>query len=140
MMPAVAWRRRKPRAYYTNQVTQLAQHVLAMESDLGVFKPTGFGFTGPAAAGKTLRQAGALLEPLQAGTITSGCGAADLYVLRDAGVPVLELEVESANYFWYHHTDADTVDKVDPTEFNLCVAALAVMSFVIADLPEALAR
>jgi carboxypeptidase Q len=50
------------------------------------------------------------------------------------------LDVDGTRYFWYHHTDADTVDKLDPREMGLCVAAMAVMAYVIADLPDALPR
>ena len=40
------------------------------------------------------------------------------------GVPVMGLDVDRTRYFWYHHTAADTVDKLDRDEFNRCVAAL----------------
>ena len=50
------------------------------------------------------------------------------------------LNVDGARYFWYHHTDADTLDKLDPDEFARCVAAMAVMAYVIADLPVRLPR
>jgi carboxypeptidase Q len=56
------------------------------------------------------------------------------------GVPGMGLRVDGTKYFWYHHTDADTIDKLDPLEMNLSVAAMAVMAYVVADLPEALAR
>ena len=52
----------------------------------------------------------------------------------------MHLEVDQEKYFWYHHTDADTMDKLDVGEFNQCVAAMAVMAYVIADLPETLPR
>jgi carboxypeptidase Q len=50
------------------------------------------------------------------------------------------LSVEDSRYFYYHHTDADTMDKLDPREMALCVAAMAVMAYVVADLPDALSR
>jgi carboxypeptidase Q len=51
------------------------------------------------------------------------------------GVPGLGLQVDGSRYFWYHHTHADTVDKLNPEELNRCVAAMAIMAFVAADLP-----
>jgi carboxypeptidase Q len=48
--------------------------------------------------------------------------------------------VDPTQYFWYHHTDADTLDKLDPEEVARCVAAMAVMAYVVADLPEPLPR
>ena len=49
-------------------------------------------------------------------------------------------DVDGSKYFWYHHTDADTMDKLDPREVALCVATMAVMAYVVADLPEPLPR
>jgi carboxypeptidase Q len=57
-----------------------------------------------------------------------------------AGVPGMSLDVVGEKYFWFHHTEADTVDKLDPREMGECVAALAVMAYVVADLPEPLPR
>jgi carboxypeptidase Q len=56
------------------------------------------------------------------------------------GVPGMGLAVDGTRYFWYHHTDADTIDKLDPAEVAKCVAALAVMAYIVADLPESLPR
>jgi carboxypeptidase Q len=50
------------------------------------------------------------------------------------------LNVDGSRYFWYHHSDADTVDKIDPKDLNLCVAALAVLVYVVADLPIPIPR
>jgi carboxypeptidase Q len=55
-------------------------------------------------------------------------------------VPGLGLNVDGSRYFWYHHTDADTVDKLDPHDVALCVATMAVMAYVLADMPERLPR
>jgi len=48
--------------------------------------------------------------------------------------------VDGTRYFWYHHTDSDTIDKLDPREVALCVATMAVMAYVVADMPERLPR
>ena len=80
------------------------------------------------------------------GRVVAFCGkllatlGADVLKLVRGGVPVMHLEVDREKYFWFHHTDADTIDKLDPVEFNHCVAAMAVMAYVIADLPETLPR
>lgn len=55
-------------------------------------------------------------------------------------MPGLGLQVDGSRYFWYHHSDADTVDKLDPREVAQCVAAMAVMAYVIAEMPETLPR
>ena len=62
------------------------------------------------------------------------------YGLEIGGVPAMHLEVDREKYFWYHHTDADTIDKLNSAEFNRCVASMAVMAYVVADLRESLSR
>jgi len=119
---------------------ELGRHVLAMESDGGVFQPTGFGFSGSDAAFATVREVGSLLARIGAGSVTRDGGGADISPLAEAGVPVMGLSVEDSRYFYYHHSDADTMDKLNPREMALCVAAMAVMAYVVADLPEPLPR
>jgi len=114
--------------------------VLAIESDAGVFKPSGFGFGGSDSAYAIVAEVGKLLERIEAGSITRPGGGADIGPLMRAGVPGMGLRVEGSRYFWYHHTAADTMDKLDPHEMALCVAAMAVMAYVVADLPEPLPR
>jgi carboxypeptidase Q len=116
------------------------RHVLAIESDGGVFKPTGFGFTGSDQAMAVVRQVAELLQGVGSGTITPGGGGSDIEPLMQTGVPGMGLNVEDARYFWYHHSDADTLDKLDPDDVARCVATMAVMAYVIADLPDPLPR
>lgn len=116
------------------------RHVLAIESDGGVFAPKGFGFTGSDSARKLVAQVGALLERIGAGEIGESGGGADIAPMMQLGVPGMGLSVDGTKYFWFHHTDADTIDKLDPREMQLCVATMAVMAYVVADLPEPLPR
>ena len=119
---------------------ELDKHVAAIESDGGVFKPLGFGFTGSDSAFALVRQIGSLLAGIGAGEIAKGGGGADIGPIMALGVPGLGLNVDGTKYFWYHHTDADTVDKLDQREVALCVAVMAVMAYVLADMPERLPR
>ncbi|HEX6693103.1 MAG TPA: M28 family metallopeptidase [Longimicrobiales bacterium] len=116
------------------------KHVLAIESDAGVFKPNGFSFTGSDAAYATLQQVAKLLDRIGAGGMTRGGGGADIGPIMELGVPGMGLDVDETKYFWYHHTEADTIDKLDPREVALCVATMAVMAYIIADMPERLPR
>ena len=127
-------------SYAERHEAALARHTLAIESDSGVFQPTGFGFLGSGRGMEIIRGVGKLLDPIGSGNIAKGCRGADVLKLVRGGVPVMHLEVDREKYFWFHHTDADTIDKLVPAEFNRCVAAMAVMAYVIADLPETLPR
>jgi len=127
-------------AYRDAHQDELKNHVLAMESDSGVFKPSGFGFTGSDHARRIIKQIASLLAPIEAGEIAPSGGGADIGPIMREGVPGMGLRVEGSKYFWYHHTNADTIDKLDPHDVNLCVAAMAVMAYVVADLPETLPR
>ena len=139
---------------------ELANHVAAIEMDGGAETPVGYGFgvsptprratpgTAPTApvvlsAGEQrslvlLRQIALLLHPINAGTIKEGGGGSDISPLMADSVPGLGEETTGAHYFDWHHTEADTLDKVDPTEFRKNVASLAVMTYILADMPERL--
>lgn len=131
---------RGAKAYRKDHAAGMANHVLALESDSGVFRPTGFGFAGSERAMPYLREIGSLLAPVGATELAWGCRGTDVLQLLPDGVPVMHLEVDRPRYFWFHHTEADTIDKLDLKEFQNCVAALAVMTYVVADMPERLPR
>jgi carboxypeptidase Q len=120
----------------------VGRHVMAMESDGGVFQPRGVMFAGNDAATRVVRQIGELLKPIGADRVTQvkESPEADISPLVELGVPGIGLDVDASRYFWYHHTDGDTLDKLDPAEMGRCVALMAVMAYVIADLPEPLPR
>ena len=121
---------------------QLENHVLAMESDNGVFTPYGFRFSGSDAALARVQQVAALLQPIGASKVSreKESPEADIAPLVERGVPGVGLEVDRTRYFWFHHSDGDTLDKIDPAQLARCVAAMAVMAYVVADLPDPLAR
>jgi carboxypeptidase Q len=130
------------KAYRDRHAGQLGRHVMAMESDGGVFQPKGFAFAGSERATALVRQAASLLESIGATAVEQVAQSpeADIGPLVEEGVPGIGLEVDGTRYFWYHHADGDTLDKLDPAEVARCVAAMAVMAYVIADLPERLPR
>lgn len=118
---------------------ELAKHVLMIESDGGVFRPTGFGFTG-GDVGRTQVEliAGRLLKEIGADAIRPGGGGADIGPSVEAGkVPAMSLNVDG-NYFLIHHTPADTIDRITPDEIARSAAAIAVMAYVVAEMPDRL--
>jgi hypothetical protein len=80
-----------------------------------------------------------VLGGLGADTVRDGGGGTDIEPAATAGnIPMLShLDQGEANgeYFLIHHTPADTIDKIDPVEMAKCAAAVAVMAYVVADLP-----
>lgn len=129
------------RAYRDAHMAELGKHVLALESDSGVFRPRGFGFTGSDAARKTLTEIASLLKPLGADAIGPAGGGADIGPsVAAAQIPSASLEVDGSKYFLLHHTPADTVDKLEPRDLADNAAAIAFLAYVVADLPTPLPR
>ena len=113
--------------YRDAHLDELDNHILAIESDGGVFAPIGFGFSGSEAAFATITQIGKLLTRIDSGKITKGGGGADIGPIMALGVPGMGLNVDGSKYFNYHHTNADYVDKLDPMEVAKSVATMGVM-------------
>lgn len=139
---------------------------LALESDAGCFQPYRIGFSGSDAAFKILQDLGTLLDPIKAGSVSKGGGGVDIDPMCKQGVPCSGLEVldfrvgnknnnpckdfssvstapngdNSESYFWYHHTNADTVDKVDPEQLQASATAMAVWAYNVAMLDGLLPR
>lgn len=123
----------------------VSSHVAAIEMDGGAERPVGFGLglrAGQKEASDAtyeealaiLRPIGALLAGVEASEITKGGGGADIGPLMAEGVPGLALRTEGKHYFDWHHTEADTLDKVEPDNFRRAMALLAVMGYVLADM------
>lgn len=128
---------------------QLKNHVAAIEMDGGIERPVQFGLSlkdrdnagadpvYEAAIGR-LREIAAFFAAIDADKIDTNGGGVDIGPLTSEGVPGMSLETEAEHYFDWHHSDADTLDKVDPQAFRRSVGMLAVMGYVLADMPERL--
>ncbi len=128
-------------AYRELHKNELSDHLLMLESDSGVFHPLGFGFSGSDSARRTIQEIATLLRGISVDRISGGGGGADIGPsVGWAQIPGMSLEVEAGEYFRIHHTAADTVDKINPTDLAAGVAAIAVMTYVVADMPERLSR
>lgn len=149
--------------YALDHAAELKNHVAALESDSGGFRPVAIGISIPESApppgsysstrvldaarrrrepsdkdqhaAARLAAVLKLLEPKLSVYATSGGGGADISPMRSAGVPQLGLDVDGEHYFDYHHTPADTLDKVNPRDLRECVATLAATLYVVADMP-----
>ncbi len=129
--------------YRKEHKDDFTNHIAAIESDVGAAHPLGF-FT------KMSKDAADALAPVQ--TVLSSIGASvmqeashppgitDIAPLSEEGVPVLGLMQDTRDYYAYHHSAADTLDKVVPSELRENAAAMAVMAYALAEMKNPLPR
>ena len=128
-------------AYAEKHAVTASDHVFALESDSGVFAPAALGFSGSAAARAMMLQIGSLIAPLDFPEITAGGGGADIGPIAQAGnVPTMAYLGDPARYFVIHHSAADTVERIGPEEVSKAAAAIAAISYAVAEMPERLPR
>jgi carboxypeptidase Q len=127
-------------AYRDTHRAELAKHIFAIESDSGTYRPEGLGLaaTAPPQVRSNLREIAKLLRGIGADGVAASGGGADIGPIMREGVPGASLDVDGSHYFDIHHTASDTMDKIDPRDLQLCVAAMAVFAYTIADIPEPL--
>lgn len=154
--------------YYENHVHEMNLTSFAIETDEGNFSPYGISFNGSDTARAILQNMGEeLLGSLGAGNVTGNDYGTDIsYMCEQGGVPCSsfktldprigdyannpclgfsnppfpEPDVQMSAYFWYHHTEADTIDKLSSEQLQRCAAALAVWTYSIANLNSLLPR
>jgi hypothetical protein len=129
--------------YLQDHLGEMGDHVAAIESDSGCFAPRGFGvYCNDKAkqdrAEATLKELMTLMEPLEAREVFPGRGGADIGPMKDYGVVLMGHEVDESLYFDYHHTSADTLDKVDPFDVSRNTAMMATMAYVLAEMESRL--
>ena len=127
-------------AYRDAHRSELPKHVFAIESDSGVAQPQGFGLsaTAPLQARANLREILKLLSGIGANHVAENGGGSDISPIMTEGVIGASLDVDGSRYFDIHHTQADTLDKIDPQQLALCVATMAAVAYTVADLPQPL--
>jgi carboxypeptidase Q len=128
-------------AYRDRYRADAAKHVLAIESDSGVFAPARIGFTGSEHAQRLIREIASLLSPIGMQDIGSGGGGADIGPIAQAGkVPMIAYQGDPTRYFTIHHTPADTVDRIAPEDVSKAAAALGVLTYLVAEMPQGLPK
>lgn len=129
------------RAYLETHHSEMEMHGVAIEADSGAGRPTGFSINAGPGGDETVRRLAAHLKSISAtGVEAGGDGGVDISPMLAAGVPLMGLRQEGGDYFHWHHSAADTLDKVDPRNLADSAAALAFMAYALADLERPLPR
>ena len=126
---------RGARAYRDAHEAELTNHVIAMESDASFFRPTELSFAGDPASLPLIQEIASLLAPAGPFAANPGGPGADISPLLARGVPTLSLHSDAGRYMFYHHSAADTPDKLDPDDVAHGVAVLAIYAYILADMP-----
>jgi len=129
-------------AYVKDHAAEITNHVAAIESDLGAEHPLGFHAKMSEAAQKQLAPVQDALLPIGASLLmlVPASPETDIEPLGDKGVPALGIWQNGLKYFTYHHTPADTLDKVVPEELKENAACMVVMGYALAEMTEPLAK
>jgi carboxypeptidase Q len=129
-------------AYTKEHAPDFPHYAACIESDSGAAHPLGFD-------AKMSKQAADLLQPALDALQSIGSNVlressyppgADITAMSEAGVPALGIMQDGRTYFHYHHTAADTLDKIVPAELRENAAAMAVMGYALADMKDPLPR
>ncbi len=130
------------RTYAQDYTTELPNHIAAIESDRGAGHPLGY-------VAKASQAAIEMLAPVSQILAAQGAGLsrredespeADIIPISNAGVPAFGLWQDTRTYFDYHHTPADTLDKIVPEELAENAAVMAVLAYALADTPQPIPR
>ncbi len=125
-------------AYADRYGDQAHNHVFALESDSGVFAPASLGFSGsPRRACPDSRHRHAARAASACPKSASAAAArTSVPIAQAANAPTMAYLGEPQKYFQIHHTPADTVERIAPDEVSKAAAAIAVMIYIVAEMPE----
>ena len=128
--------------YAKDYAGEAANHIAAIESDLGAEHPLGFHAKISDGAVKQLSPVQEVLKAFGAHLLQTvpQSPETDIEPLAQKGVPAFGIWQNGLTYFTYHHTAADTLDKVAPEELRQNAACMVVMGYALADMTELLER
>ena len=132
---------RGSKQYAKDNEKEMSNHFAVMETDGGAGHPLGINIKGNPEVKKMLAPVAAILQESGAGmlNLVEHCGA-DIELLEKAGVPAFSPIQDSRFYFNYHHTAADTLDKIVPKELVENSAVVAVAAYALANMEQRLPR
>jgi hypothetical protein len=129
------------RSYAKEHAGEMANHFAAIETDSGAGHAMGIYITGDRALAPLFQPVAEILKASGAGVLQdSKEPAPDLIPLYFRGVPAFAPLQDTRRYFNYHHTAADTLDKVDAQELRENIAVVSVLSYALATMNQELPR
>lgn len=130
------------RAYFDSVQQNLSSQSAAIESDEGAGRSLGINASVTPESLAQLQPVVTALAPIGATALEQRDGplGADIAPLQNAGTPGFSPLVDARHYFDYHHSAADTLDKVNPQNLRTQVATMAVLAYYLAQLPDPLPR
>lgn len=129
--------------YLKDHQAELANHIAAIESDAGVSHPLGFALNMKSAGSDALAPLRAVLQSIGATVFEQTSrvpGTTDIAPTSGHGVPVIGVLEDMRSYYSYHHSAADTLDKVVPSELRENAAAISVMAYALVNMQNPLPR
>ena len=129
--------------YKKENQSDFPHHIAAIESDVGAAHPLGFSLKMSKAAVEALQPLQEILNSIGATVFQEASrlpGVTDIAPMSEDGVPIIGILQDTRNYYAYHHSAADTLDKVVPSELRENAAAVAVMAYALAEMRDSLPR
>src|SRR5947208_10683518 len=128
------------KAYAQAHAAEAERHVAALESDAGAGRPLSVGLRAGEGAQALLAPWLQPLETLGAADFGGEAGGADIGPLAAFRVPFVGVQQDVSRYFDYHHSAADTLDKIRPKDLAQTAAAVAWVAYALAEMPTPLPR
>jgi len=123
--------------YLRDYSSEFPHHIAAIESDAGAAHPLGFAMSMSQAGVDSLKPLVTILGSIGTTVFeqtTRAPGTTDIAPLAERGIPVIGILQDQRHYYDYHHSAADTLDKVVPSELNENAAAMAVIAFALTEM------
>ena len=132
------------RQYVQQHYDEMTNIVIAMESDIGTFRPQGITFSGTNLTAQCVMQSIVQLmkspPSMNATQLWLNNEGSDTFEFYNQGVPISSLSTENERYFWYHHTDADMIDVENSAYLDQCLALWTSVVYTLAALDQPLPR
>ncbi|XP_054158512.1 carboxypeptidase Q-like, partial [Oppia nitens] len=128
--------------YAQKHINELSKISIAMESDMGTFRPTGITYSGQNPTAQCIvNELLSLLKPINSTQLTIGRkDGPDIDFLVEKGVPGGSLDTSNDRYFYYHHSAADTMSMMSTRDLDLCTAVWAAIAYGLASIDDQLPR